>query len=226
MNEFEEIYPYRANGRTGADIKGIATPPAPAAHESLRGAGTFLREAKAVDLPFLQEMCYLATFRWSGRTDIQENIPTFEEAKAGEAMEAYLGGWGRKGDYGVVAVSNATGLSIGAAWYRRYVQRYPYELTVAVRQEHQGHGVGGSLLRHLLDHASQNNRPEICLKVRNDNNVARTLYERLGFEPISDEKTYEVMVASTNWLDQEVQAAGLGSPTPDLPRVGALVVLR
>ncbi len=161
-------------------------------------AQAFLREAKTVDIPFLQEMCYLATFRWSGRTDGHEKIATFEEAKAGEAMEAYLGGWGRKGDYGVIAVSNATGRSIGAAWYRRYVQRYPYELTVAVQQEHQGQGVGGSLLRHLLDHASQHNRPEISLKVRRDNDVARRLYERLGFEPISDEKTYEIMVASTN----------------------------
>ncbi len=198
MNEHEQIYAYRADGPTRADITGIAMPPAPAARESLRGAQAFLREAKAFDIPFLQEMCYLATFRWSGRTDIHEKIPTFEEAKAGEAMEAYLGGWGRKSDYGVIAVSNATGLSIGAAWYRRYVQRYPYELTVAVQQEHQGQGVGSSLLRHLLDHASQHNRPEISLKVRRDNDVARRLYERLGFEPISDEKTYEIMVASTN----------------------------
>ena len=193
----------RAGATAHSEVrKGCLTDMHLEAKSSLRAhplsAQAFLREAKTVDIPFLQEMCYLATFRWSGRTDGHEKIATFEEAKAGEAMEAYLGGWGRKGDYGVIAVSNATGRSIGAAWYRRYVQRYPYELTVAVQQEHQGQGVGGSLLRHLLDHASQHNRPEICLKVRKDNNVARGLYEKLGFEPVFDEKTYEIMVASTN----------------------------
>ncbi len=205
MNDFEDVHLYRANGVTRADIRGIAMPPSSTAGEPLRRAGTFLREAKVEDLPFLQEMCYLATFCWSGRTATDGDVPTFEEAMAGEAMEAYLGGWGRKGDYGVVAVSTETGLVTGAAWYRRYLQRYPYELTVAVRPEHQGHGVGSSLLRHLLDHAGQHNRPEICLKVRKGNNVARRLYERLGFDPVSDEKTYEVMVASTS------RSSGAGS---------------
>jgi GNAT superfamily N-acetyltransferase len=192
MTELAQVDVERFNARPGAGITGIhvARPAAPTAHE-------LLREAQAVDLPFLQEMCYLTTYHSSGRNSTQGDIPTLDEAKAGDLMEIYLGGWGRRGDYGAIAVSNETGLKIGAAWYRRYVQRYPYELTIAVREGHRGQGVGGLLLRHLLDHADQHNRPEICLKVRKDNAVARRLYAKLGFVPISDEGAHEVMVAST-----------------------------
>ena len=160
-------------------------------------SGLFTPKLRPFDIPFLQEMCYLATFRWSGRTDGHEKIATFEEAKAGEAMEAYLGGWGRKGDYGVIAVSNATGRSIGAAWYRRYVQRYPYELTVAVQQEHQGQGVGGSLFAIYLIMPVNIIVPRYASKSEKTIMFQRAI-RKAGFEPVFDEKTYEIMVASTN----------------------------
>lgn len=198
MSEPGHIHGHRAKGPGGGDVTRIhfAAPLGPAARVPWREAQTSLREAKAADLPFLQEMCYLAMSQTSGRNNVGENIPTFEEARVGEAMGAYLGGWGRRGDYGVIAV-NTVGVNIGAAWYRRYVQRYPYELTLAVREEHRRQGVGGLLLRHLLAHAGQHNRPELCLKVRKDNDVAISLYKDLGFGPTLDENTHIVMVAST-----------------------------
>ena len=62
--------------------------------------------------------------------------------------------------------------------------------TVAVAADHQGAGVGATLLRALLDEAVRRGCAEVLLEVRVDNVPALTLYERLGFERISVRRGY------------------------------------
>ncbi|WP_019202411.1 ribosomal protein S18-alanine N-acetyltransferase [Tsukamurella sp. 1534] len=62
-------------------------------------------------------------------------------------------------------------------------------LTIGVDPAYQGGGVGYALLRTLLDVADRHGGP-VFLEVRTDNDPARTLYERNGFEIVGVRKNY------------------------------------
>jgi ribosomal-protein-alanine N-acetyltransferase len=63
-------------------------------------------------------------------------------------------------------------------------------LTIGVRPEQQGQGVGARLLTTLLDEAAARGCREVFLDVRADNDRARRLYERFGFTPVGLRKRY------------------------------------
>ncbi|SEG33760.1 ribosomal-protein-alanine N-acetyltransferase [Thermomonospora echinospora] len=62
--------------------------------------------------------------------------------------------------------------------------------TIAVRADRQGRGVGAALLTELLAEAARRGCAEVFLEVRADNDRARALYERFGFERIGVRKCY------------------------------------
>jgi ribosomal-protein-alanine N-acetyltransferase len=63
-------------------------------------------------------------------------------------------------------------------------------LTIGVRPELQGRGVGSTLLTTLLDEAATRRCTEVFLDVRADNDRARRLYERFGFTAVGVRKRY------------------------------------
>lgn len=63
-------------------------------------------------------------------------------------------------------------------------------LTIGVRPEEQGQGIGGRLLTALLDEAAARDCHEVFLDVRADNDRARRLYERFGFTPVGVRRRY------------------------------------
>jgi ribosomal-protein-alanine N-acetyltransferase len=63
-------------------------------------------------------------------------------------------------------------------------------LTIGVRPESQGRGVGTRLLAALLDEATVRGCGEVFLEVRADNDRARRLYERFGFASVGIRKRY------------------------------------
>lgn len=63
-------------------------------------------------------------------------------------------------------------------------------LTVAVARDHWGRGIGRALLAALVDEAAGRRAAEIFLDVRVDNDRARELYERAGFERIGLRRGY------------------------------------
>jgi ribosomal protein S18 acetylase RimI-like enzyme len=99
----------------------------------------------------------------------------------------YVDGWGRPGDFGLVAELDEA--PAGAAWARQftpaerphvYVDDNTPELVIAVQPEARGRGVGRRLL-HALAERARNRHPALCLTVRAENPAIR-LYERVGFE--------------------------------------------
>ena len=62
--------------------------------------------------------------------------------------------------------------------------------TLAVSAEHQGKGLGATLLSALLEEASRRQCAEVLLDVRVDNEAALHLYEKAGFERISVRRGY------------------------------------
>jgi GNAT superfamily N-acetyltransferase len=146
-----------------------------------------LRPAGRDDVGFLREMLYEAAF-WRPGTP----RPPLDEALAAPALARYLDRFGRPGDTGVVAFDRHD-RPVGAAWYRRFSPREPGygfvdgatpELTIAVRPEARGTGVGGRLLDALVGRAREQGLAGLSLSVA-DGNPARRLYERHGFEVVA-----------------------------------------
>jgi [ribosomal protein S18]-alanine N-acetyltransferase len=63
-------------------------------------------------------------------------------------------------------------------------------LTIAVRQDTWAHGVGSLLLGALIDEARARDCLEVFLEVREDNDRARGLYLRRGFEEMGIRRGY------------------------------------
>ena len=115
--------------------------------------------------------------------------PGAEAAKAVPSVAKYLTGWQRPGDFGFIAEQN--GKIIGAAWARRFAAeelKVPYgdeeapKVSVGVKPNARGQGVGGKLMRALIGEAARRGLG-LNLSVRSEN-PARRLYERLGFRDI------------------------------------------
>ncbi len=78
---------------------------------------------------------------------------------------------------------------------RLYVHRGPKDIRimdVALAPAYRGRGIGTALLRALIDEAERSGR-RVSIHVE-QNNPARTLYERLGFEPAGEHGVYLLYV--------------------------------
>ncbi len=144
-----------------------------------------LRRAGVDDVDFLWEMLYHASYA------AELGVPSPAALRDHSDLARYVDGWGRPTDLGVIAVDAETGERAGAAWLRLltgnakgygYVDDDTPELAIAVLPAHRGKGVGGQLLRELLD-AARGTLRAVSRSVRADN-PARRLYERIGFRTV------------------------------------------
>ena len=136
-----------------------------------------IRPAVQNDLEVLWDSLAMAAFE-----------PDAEAAKAVPSAK-YLAGWQRPGDFGFIAEQN--GEIFGAAWARRFAAeelKVPYgdeeapKVSVGVKPNARGQGVGAKLMRALIGEAARRGLG-LNLSVRSEN-PARRLYERLGFRDI------------------------------------------
>ncbi len=142
-----------------------------------------VRAVTPADLPFLWDMAWEATavsaeMRALGR----------EAAFAIPSVRKYLDGWGRPGDAGAIAV-DGDGRPLGAAWYRLlppdnagygFIAADIPELSIGVREDARGRGVGRALLDALLKMARGQGYRALSLSVDRQNPACR-LYARAGF---------------------------------------------
>lgn len=71
----------------------------------------------------------------------------------------------------------------------KYVAGEEELLLIAVDPAHRSKGIGSALLYQCFQNAIARGAERIFLEMR-DNNTARSIYERLGFEPIGRRKDY------------------------------------
>ena len=142
-----------------------------------------IREVEPSDLPFLWDMLWEAA-----AVDAGMRVHGKKAALASPLNRKYLAGWGRPGDAGVVAFDD-TGQRLGAAWYRAFPVEAPGygfvaadvpELSIGVREDARGRGVGTALIEALLRTARNQGYRAVSLSVDREN-PARALYERSGF---------------------------------------------
>jgi ribosomal protein S18 acetylase RimI-like enzyme len=82
----------------------------------------------------------------------------------------------------------------GADAGRLYVRRADDEvhvIDIALLPEFRRRGIGGALLRELMDEATAAGTP-VSIYVE-ENNPAQSLYRRLGFQPVAKQGIYELM---------------------------------
>lgn len=158
-----------------------------------------LREATPEDVDALWLMLFYAS-----HSNDEEGVSPGDVRKDPYLMR-YVAGWGRKGDLGVIAESDAG--VVGSAWVRllvgeerndiSFVDRHTPELAVAVLPGLEGRGIGTAMMDRLFE-MSRGRYPAVVLTARRENPAVR-LYERLGFE-IVDTVTNRVGTESVKML--------------------------
>ncbi|MFE5912454.1 GNAT family N-acetyltransferase [Streptomyces wedmorensis] len=156
-----------------------------------------VRPAVARDVDFLWRVL-LEAYNWNG-----EQRFTAEQLAADPRAARYLVGWPRRGDFGVIAETDA-GEPVGAVWARRLSGSEPGygfvapdvpELTLGVLPEHRGRGHGRALMEALIQAAAE--RPasvaRLSLSVE-DGNRAVHLYTALGFTRVGRNGNSDTMV--------------------------------
>lgn len=145
------------------------------------------RLAALTDGIFLRSMLFEAAAPVGGER------PSREAVLSNPAATAFVDGWGRAGDHGIIAEADLE--PVGAAWFRIFPEDDPEggfvggetpELVIALVPEHRDKGVGGLLLAALLDKAREERMASIGLNVPRENLPAVALFRRHGFQVVRD----------------------------------------
>ncbi|MCG3087454.1 GNAT family N-acetyltransferase [Sporosarcina cyprini] len=156
---------------------------------------TFQELKDKQDYGFFQEMFYESIH-------IPENKPSLAELLSEPNLRKYYDGWGRKGDYALLA-KNDENEAIGAVWYRLFdtdnkgygfVDENTPEIGIAVRKEFRGRGVGTILMQNIIQRAKEEGYTGISLSVDLENRGAIALYEKLGFRDYETVGTSKTML--------------------------------
>src|SRR6266699_3034934 len=111
------------------------------------------------------------------KSDCMKAHESMEKALLLPVNRKYVEGWGRPGDAGVIAVDQ-TERPLGAAWYRLYPNEAPGygfisptipELTIGVRVDARGQGIGSALLPALIALAQSQGYAALSLSVDRNN---------------------------------------------------------
>jgi len=185
-------------------------------HEVADGEGSVV-VGPADDEGFLWTMLYEAVY-WEPEEAGPKPPP--EEILADPRLRRYVAGWGQPDDFAVVAREAESGREIGAAWYRLFPEDEPGygfvdtdtpEIALAVAPVWRGAGVGGTLLRAIMDSARANGFCAVSLSVHKSNRPALRLYEKSGFARHRDDGDDWVMRADLATPGTDNRAPGEGA---------------
>jgi ribosomal protein S18 acetylase RimI-like enzyme len=140
-----------------------------------------VRPLEQQEYDFFMDMHYESIY-------ILERKPPKHELLSAPNIKKYSDGWGKKGDWASVALSDNK--PIGAVWYRLFdetnkgygfVDSETPELGIAVLPDFRQQGVGAILMKEIIQQAGIDGYKSLSLSVDPDNHLAVWLYEKLGF---------------------------------------------
>ena len=181
-----------------------ATGPVPASTSSwvTRISIVQFRPGSMKDFDFLEEMLFEAFF-W----DPSIKRPVFASFRDTPEFSKVLAGWGRPGDRAIIAEGD--GRRVGAAWFRLWTEElhsYGFvdtatpEIAMAVKRDYRSQGLGRRLLESLVETARADGVPALSLSV-SPANLARQLYESIGFRRVAESGTSWTLLLSLNPAD-------------------------
>lgn len=154
-------------------------------------AAILIRRGEKQDVHFLRDMVRHSGLGRSGYPIDMEPPP----------LSRYVAGWGRTGDQSVVALDDATGVAVGAAWYRLFTAAEPGygyvddetpEVTIAVVPSRRNQGIGQALLEAVIAEARRAGHGRISLSTR-QGDAAIGLFDKLGFIAVETHGTAVTM---------------------------------
>ena len=140
-------------------------------------------------LATLSDAIFLRAMLTEAAAPLGKDRPSAEQLLSNPQVTAFVDGWGRPGDHGIIAEAELD--PDGAAWFRVFPDDDPEggfvgdetpELLIALAPEHRGKGVGALLLSALLDKAREERKTSIGLNVPRSNLPAVALFRSHGFE--------------------------------------------
>jgi ribosomal protein S18 acetylase RimI-like enzyme len=159
-----------------------------------------LRPIVVADEPFLWEMLYQALY-------VPPDGPPFPREILREPdIACYVKGWGRPGDWGLLACDGET--LIGAIWLRQwsddekgygFVSPAVPEMSIALLPGCRGQGLGSRMIDEVVALAKPD-YPGLSLSVV-ETSPARRLYERHGFQTVG--RVGESLVMLLKWREYE-----------------------
>lgn len=155
----------------------------------------FFKLIQRTDLSFLKDMLYYAIYVGEGNALPSRNI-IYEPN-----LYKYIDNWDDEKDIGYMIVEQETNIKLGVVWIRTFCKNnkgYGYisedipELSIAMVPEYRGKGLGTSLINYLISQLPAHIK-SISLSV-DTHNLAKKLYERLGFKDYSVNNGTAIMI--------------------------------
>ena len=131
-------------------------------------------------------MTVVERFRW---WHIEEVLPIEEDLFGAERWTAAMF-WNELANGHHYVVATDDGELIGYAGVAITPGSEAWVNNLAVRRDRQRHGLGGTLLGDLLDHARTSGATQVLLEVAADNEAAQRLYDAHGFDVIGVRRGY------------------------------------
>ncbi|MDO4796813.1 MAG: GNAT family N-acetyltransferase [Coriobacteriales bacterium] len=154
-----------------------------------------IRHITQEEWPLLEDFLYEAIFVPEGFAGEVPRSVIHDDPKCRAAFEGF---GSLPDDRGLVAVVD--GAVVGACWVRT-TNEYGHmdddtpSFSISLYAPYRGHGVGGAMMRRMLDELQRAGYARASLSVQKENPALR-LYERLGFRIVGDgaDKTEWLMV--------------------------------
>jgi len=155
-----------------------------------------IREMQPEELGKLEDMLYEAIYQPDENNLIPRTVLEIPE------VNAYIKEFGtQKDDYCLVA--DCDGRIVGAVWVRvisKTIKGYGYidnetpEFAISLFKEYRNQGLGTRLMSAMIEHLRKRGYKQTSLNVKKEN-YAIKLYEKMGFEVISeDEEDYLMLL--------------------------------
>lgn len=150
-----------------------------------------IREIRKSEYPLLADFLYEAVFLPEGMDPPPKSIVASPE------LQVYIERFGElKDDQCLVAEVN--GGVIGAVWVRimndyGHVDRKTPSLAISIYEEYRGSGIGTAMMTSMIARLKKSGYEKVSLSVQKSNYAAR-MYEKLGFEIVSENNEEYIMV--------------------------------
>lgn len=150
-----------------------------------------IREIRKSEYLLLADFLYEAVFLPEGMDPPPKSIVASPE------LQVYIERFGElKDDQCLVAEVN--GSVIGAVWVRimndyGHVDRKTPSLAISIYEEYRGSGIGTAMMTSMIARLKKSGYEKVSLSVQKSNYAAR-MYEKLGFEIVSENSEEYIMV--------------------------------